>query len=49
MGCHLGQGYLYGRPTAAEDIDRLLDEQDALARSATPPLPSPRRPRQPIG
>ena len=40
FGCHLGQGYLFGRPVAATEMSRLLD----LAVGGRWPVPSSRFP-----
>ena len=29
LGCRYGQGYLFGRPTPAEDVERLLFKESA--------------------
>ena len=39
MGCHKGQGYLFGRPTSIANTRRLLAERRLLAAQQTPPVP----------
>ena len=31
LGCHVGQGFLFGRPVTAEEVERLLARREILA------------------
>ncbi|MGO9975803.1 MAG: putative bifunctional diguanylate cyclase/phosphodiesterase, partial [Solirubrobacteraceae bacterium] len=47
--CPLGQGYLFGRPQAAQAITGLLTERDALpTAAASDPSPATSRPDDPV-